>query len=362
MLALRNAPARYLLLTGGLWLTVFFLSRSLLLLTHWPEANAGAGDVLRLFGIGLLYDVAFLSYALLPLGLYLALCPPRLWQRRGHQLWLQGLLGATIFVMLFSAVAEWLFWDEFGVRFNFIAVDYLVYSDEVIQNIRESYPVGSLLTLLALLSAALTWSLRKPLQAILQAPAASRSARLGSIALLAGMATAALLLLDQDSPRGQGGNTYQHELASNGPYQFFAAFRNNELDYDQFYSSLPAEAAGRQLRAELAEPGTRFLSTDPLDIRREIDNPGQPRPLNIVLVTIESLSARYLGSFGDPRQLTPNLDRLRRESLFFSNFQATGTRTPAALVGGAHSPLLGAPRPPGGRLGPESEGTWRSCR
>ena len=331
MLALRNAPARYLLLTGGLWLTVFFLSRCLLLLTHWPEANAGAGDVLRLFGIGLLYDVAFLSYALLPLGLYLALCPPRLWQRRGHQLWLQGLLGATIFVMLFSAVAEWLFWDEFGVRFNFIAVDYLVYSDEVIQNIRESYPVGSLLTLLALLSAALTWSLRKPLQAILQAPAASRSARLGSIALLAGMATAALLLLDQDSPRGQGGNTYQHELASNGPYQFFAAFRNNELDYDQFYSSLPAEAAGRQLRAELAEPGTRFLSADPLDIRREIDNPGQPRPLNIVLVTIESLSAKYLGSFGDTRGLTPNLDRLRRESLAFTNVYATGTRTDRGL-------------------------------
>jgi len=74
--------------------------------------------------------------------------------------------------------------------------------------------------------------------------------------------------LGQDSPRGQGGNTYQHELASNGPYQFFAAFRNNELDYDQFYSSLPPEAAGRQLRAELAEPApvssalTRWISAE----------------------------------------------------------------------------------------------------
>ncbi|PAV49129.1 sulfatase [Pseudomonas sp. HAR-UPW-AIA-41] len=331
MPALRNASARYLLLIGGLWLTVFFLSRSLLLLTHWPEASASAGDVLRLFGIGLLYDLAFLSYALLPLGLYLALCPARLWQRRGHQLWLQALLGVTIFVMLFSAVAEWLFWDEFGVRFNFIAVDYLVYSDEVIQNIRESYPVNSLLTLLALLSASLTWALHKPLQAILQAPGASRGARLRSIALLAGMATSALLFLDQEIPRGQGGNTYQHELASNGPYQFFAAFRNNELDYDQFYSSLPADEAGRQLRAEVAEPNSRFLSTDPLDIRRDIDNPGQPRPLNIVLVTIESLSAKYLGSFGDSRGLTPNLDQLRRESLTFTNLYATGTRTDRGL-------------------------------
>ena len=51
----------------------------------------------------------------------------------------------------------------------------------------------------------------------------------------------------------------------------------------------------------------------------------------ITLVTIESLSAKYLGSFGDNRGLTPNLDKLRGESLFFSNFYATGTRTDRGL-------------------------------
>ena len=62
--------------------------------------------------------------------------------------------------MLFSAAAEWLFWDEFGVRFNFIAVDYLVYSDEVINNVLESYPIYPLLALLALLSVVATRLLR----------------------------------------------------------------------------------------------------------------------------------------------------------------------------------------------------------
>ena len=56
-----------------------------------------------------------------------------------------------------------------------------------------------------------------------------------------------------------------------------------------------------------------------------------PRKLNVVLVTIESLSAKYLGSFGDPRGLTPNLDALRQQSLFFNNFYATGTRTDRGL-------------------------------
>ncbi|HAV88023.1 MAG TPA: hypothetical protein DCW78_09235, partial [Pseudomonas sp.] len=62
---------------------------------------------------------------------------------------LRLLLVLSLYAMLFTAVAEWLFWDEFGVRFNFIAVDYLVYSDEVIHNIMESYPLFTLLGLLA---------------------------------------------------------------------------------------------------------------------------------------------------------------------------------------------------------------------
>ena len=39
---------------------------------------------------------------------------------------------------LLLPVAEWLFWDEFGGRFNFIAVDYLLYTHEVLGNIWES--------------------------------------------------------------------------------------------------------------------------------------------------------------------------------------------------------------------------------
>ncbi|PYY66664.1 sulfatase, partial [Pseudomonas jessenii] len=60
-------------------------------------------------------------------------------------------------------------------------------------------------------------------------------------------------------------------------------------------------------------------------------NPGAPRKPNIVLVTIESFSAKYMGSNGDTRNLTPNLDALRKQSLYFNNFYATGTRTDRGL-------------------------------
>ncbi|SDR74315.1 LTA synthase family protein [Pseudomonas oryzae] len=327
----RSAPLRYLSLLLACWLGVFVLTRSALLITHWSEAATSAAGLARLYLTGLAYDLGFLAYASLPLGLYLLLCPAGLWQRPGHRLWLHALLAASLFAMLFTALAEWLFWDEFGVRFNFIAVDYLVYSDEVLHNILESYPVFRLLGAIAALAVALALLLRPLSGRALASAMPTPRQRLAAVAVLAAGAGLALGLLDQQHPRGLGGNAYQHELANNGPYQFFAAFRNNELDYPQFYPTLADEQAAKILRDELQEPNARFDERAPLDIRRQIDNPGPPSKLNVVLVTIESLSAKYLGSFGDPRGLTPNLDRLRQQSLFFSNFYATGTRTDRGL-------------------------------
>jgi len=324
----KTAPMRFLLLVTGAWLAIFFLTRTVLLLTHLDEAGSG---FLSVFGIGLLYDLGFIAYAALPMGLYLLLCPPAVWRRRGHRWLLQGLLTVSLFAMLFTAVAEWLFWDEFGVRFNFIAVDYLVYSDEVLNNLLESYPIGKLLSLLAVLALVLSVVLRKPFNAAMNAPLPPLRGRLLNALGLLIVAGLSLQLLSQDSPRAQGGNAYQNELASNGPYQFFAAFRNNELDYPQFYSTLPADVVAQQIRAELSEPNARFVGNDPQDIRRDIDNPGTLRKPNIVLVTIESFSAKYMGSNGDQRNLTPNLDALRQQSLYFNNFYATGTRTDRGL-------------------------------
>jgi phosphoglycerol transferase MdoB-like AlkP superfamily enzyme len=324
----KTAPIRFLLLVTGAWLAIFTLTRTVLLLTHLDEAGSG---FLSVFGVGLLYDLGFIAYAALPMGLYLLLCPPALWRRRGHRWFLQGLLTVSLFAMLFVSVAEWLFWDEFGVRFNFIAVDYLVYSDEVLNNLLESYPIGTLLSILAVLAVAMSFALRKPFNSALDSPLPPLRKRLLNAVALLVVAGLSLQLLSQDAPRAQGGNAYQNELASNGPYQFFAAFRNNELDYPQFYSSLPPAVVAQQIRTELSEPNARFVGEDPQDIRRMIDNPGALRKPNIVLVTIESFSAKYMGSNGDNRNLTPNLDALRKQSLYFNNFYATGTRTDRGL-------------------------------
>src|SRR6185503_18119209 len=60
-------------------------------------------------------------------------------------------------------------------------------------------------------------------------------------------------------------------------------------------------------------------------------------------VSVESLGAEFLGAYDNPHGLTPNLDRLSRESLWFSAVYATGNRT----VRGLEALSLALPPSPG---------------
>lgn len=103
----RHAQSRFLALILLAWLLVFFLTRTALLLLHPAEAVSTPLDVLRIYGVGLAYDLAFLVYAALPLAFYLfVLCPNRLWATRAHRAFLYALTASSLFAMLFVATAE----------------------------------------------------------------------------------------------------------------------------------------------------------------------------------------------------------------------------------------------------------------
>jgi phosphoglycerol transferase MdoB-like AlkP superfamily enzyme len=74
-------------------------------------------------------------------------------------------------------------------------------------------------------------------------------------------------------------------------------------------------------------PNSHFISEDLNNTLRLVVNEGKNKKYNVMLVMIESLSAGYMGIYGDKKNLTPHIDALTQKSLFFSNFFATGTRT-----------------------------------
>ena len=312
-----------------LWMVIFFLTRLALLLTSWQNVPHSSSELFKIFATSFLYDSGFFAYAMILPIVYLCLIPEKIWAHRWHSYWLKGVAFISLYAIGFIAVAEYLFWKEFSVRFNFISIDYLIYRREVTDNIIQSYPVFFILPGIFFITLLLYQVIAPTLQtALVTHDKFSRRCLLSTALLLLPLCTFFTLTQNQ---RQISKNTYVNELASNGPYQFIAAFRNNELDFQQFYSQLPTDQADILIRSEVAEPNSHFVSLEPLDIRRNITNQGMENRANIILITVESLSSKFLGYFGDNHHLTPYLDALIKKSLFFDNFYATGTRTTRGL-------------------------------
>ncbi|PKM06289.1 MAG: sulfatase [Gammaproteobacteria bacterium HGW-Gammaproteobacteria-4] len=327
----------------ALWLSLALFTITRVVLLLWTGIGQVPITLLPcIFGKGLWFDLSALCFLMAPLLLYEALLPERWRAMRGQRV--LRLLSFWLLLALLLAVgmAEVTFWDEFSTRFNFIAVDYLVYTHEVIGNIAESYPVAWLLTGVAVIAATAVYALRHAIYAS-DANAPTRACRLAYAALAFALPVLSLVLADAEQMQGSG-NAYADELSGNGLFAFAAAARSNSLDYQRFYATLPQPQAD----AILSRLGaTRGLRASAASLSAPLPETGlgpfKRRPKNVVLISVESLSARFVGSYGSTEGLTPHLDRLAAAGLKFSQVFATGTRT----VRGLEALSLGTPPIPG---------------
>lgn len=311
----------------GVFLAISLLIRLALLARAVHDVSWDA-SILAALAWGLLFDAATAAWIALPWIVLLNLLPTRFFSRSWARPVVYLLAFTAIYLLLFGGVAEWFFWEEFGTRFNFIAVDYLVYTTEVIGNIRESYPVPAILVALVPITGLVCWLVWKTGLPTLwlngeHQPARRRWLAGGvwmAIALAAGTVVSSTWL-------PAFGNNFNRELARNGLWSLFAAFRNNELDYNQFYETLPIDQVFQSLRQELSEDGSVLLRPDAYDTLRLVRSPGPELHPNIIQITVESLSAEFIRALNPQAKLTPNLDALTPKSLIFTNLYATGTRT-----------------------------------
>jgi phosphoglycerol transferase MdoB-like AlkP superfamily enzyme len=295
------------------WLAAGFLLlhtglRAVLMAQTWHAAQLTFAASAAVMGTGLAFDLVVLALALPALLLLESTFGTRNPAGRMRRGLVLAAAAFGLFALGFGVMAEWFFWDEFGVRFNFIAVDYLVYTREVIGNIRESFPVGALLSALAVATLALVWVSRGWLVRAAM-PAASRRSRVAVWLASAAVAFGLSAAWSMDARRGA--NEYQKELSANGLYSLGYAFGNNEIDYFDFYATRPQRAATPAVLLP------RIVSAT--------------SPKNVVIVTLESLSSSYMAHGGNTNNLTPNLDRLAGQGLFLANLRATGNRTVRGL-------------------------------
>ncbi len=237
------------------------------------------------------------------------------------------LFSITVFIVVLlivqNAISEFFFWNEFGVRYNFIAVDYLVYTNTVIGNIMESYPVIPLFVCVALVSFIATYGIVKRSKSFL-AVLPSLGKKIKNTIIYVGLFIISLFAIPFLAQQEKSQNVFANELQANGLYRFYSAFKNSELDYETFYKTLPNDKAFAILQNQIS--GIKGNST-----LRTIKSDLPENHKNVVLITIESLSAEFLTEYGSTQKLTPFLDSLALESLQFSNFYAVGNRTVRGL-------------------------------
>lgn len=293
---------------------------------------------------GLWFDLHVLLLLSIPYLLLKILLPAQWPRGRTLNIFSRAFLFAWTFCWYFASASEIVFWDEFASRANFIAVDYLVYTQEVIGNIKESYPISQIIFILIVLSALTTYLLLRYFKVASLEMTKNRRVQFAVILIFAIPLSIKLHSLDQfEIP-----NSYANEASNNGAYSLFAAYYRNELQYSRFYKTIPQSEADAILKAlgVAREPMSNFTNhARALADTHEIGEMGPFRrvPKNVILITVESLSADYLGLFGNKKQLTPNLDRLAKEGYWFSHMFATGTRT----VRGLEALSLGIPPVPG---------------
>lgn len=339
-----------------LLLAVLFASlRTLLLLRNGSLAEQIPGAVLaESFLVGLRFDLAVSSYLLIPLFLGLVLLPGR---RKG---WLLPPFALLVGSLLFLGVAEAEFYREFESRFNALVFEYLSHPVIVAGMIWDGYPVlrysALALALIAAFGALLWWLQRRYL----------RQGESGPPLLRTIGATLALTLMVFLSRGGfaheplRWGDaffseaTFANHLALNG------LFTLGRSGWDKLYSKqsfwvkgLPAEEAREITRRMVTLPDEEPLQSDlyPLGRRRtaeagsvlSLKKEDPARPVNVVVILMESFSARYVGALGSDAGLTPEFDALARKGVLFERAFSSGTHTHQ----GVYASLTSFPNLPG---------------
>src|SRR5690242_16657212 len=107
-------PALIIILLAG----ISMLTRIALMLKAGKDVDYSLINLLGIFGIGLFYDILNALYFIIPLMLLGWVTPRRYAAKKGFKIAANVLVFILVFLLMINAVSEWIFWDEFGSRFN----------------------------------------------------------------------------------------------------------------------------------------------------------------------------------------------------------------------------------------------------
>lgn len=309
-------------------------------INNYPVLDFSVLSVLKTLGVRMLTTTVAFLFAMMPYMLYLLFLPQSKINTKGDKIITTTMYSVFVFISLFNAVASAVFWEEFQSAFNFIAVDYLVYTNEVIANIWQSYPVVPIISAIIALSAVVICFSYKYLFLAENSPRFfKRLFYTATYICICFLSYANIDISDLEISK----NRYNNELAKEGFYSLFSAFLKNEIIYDNFYLTQDTTENLAILQKKYQGNNITFISPKK-NIARQISSFRPESRANVIIVLMESMSAKYMDeNHPQTPSITPNLSKLAQEGLYFSNTYAIGTRS----VRGIEALTLSLPPLPG---------------
>jgi len=310
---------------------VLSLSRLILIIRHWDRVS----DVNGLWPViifGIRMDTILLCMLML-LPTILVLSIPSKWQQ--SRIWhsiLALVITAIGTFLVFMESATHSFIDQYDARPNRIFIEYLIYPKEVFSTLWAAYKSELLISTLAVsLTGFYFWKLNIRLK---------QSARPWSwqrrfsvlpfviILLFLGARSSFDHRAANISTAAFSSDHLVNDLALNSTYSMLYAIYSmrHESDAARFYPAMPRDEVIQRMQTSLNLPGNQIFNPDIPTLHHQTPTNYRDRPLNLVIILEESMGAAFVESLGG-LPLTPELEKLSTDGIWFSNLFATGTRS-----------------------------------
>lgn len=318
------APARVMMLL----LLVLSLSRLVIIAWYWDRVvvTDGIGFILIQ---GIRFDLVLMGMVLGPALLAAPWTAGRKWAAK---FWRFYMTVATVFVV-WVEMGTIPYIDQYDARPNYIYVEYLKYPQEVLGMLLASYGLLMVVTAAVTMGfGVLAWRLSRTLT--IKPAGLSIIGSLLLMPVLVVMIFAMIRSTLDHHPANPSTVAFTtdsmvNQLALNSPYNLIYAIYEQNRD-----SKRASGSYGRMNKSEVLSIVTETaglvdkvdLQSDTPSMHQQMASRRLEKPLNLVIVLEESLGAEFVGSLGG-KDLTPNLDALANEGIWFERLYATGTRS-----------------------------------
>lgn len=324
------------------WLALFGLFRLILVVATWPlHGDATPALLLGSFTHGLLFDLSMAVKVVAPFALWRIWRPAPTKVERGIAVTLFGLVA---FLCVFALTAEVEFYKEFQVRLGPLALEYFGKPENnrtVLGMIWHGYPVVRWMLVCFVIWGLFLWLGRRLLLRPLDSSDWQRRA-------LATLVVAAVTVIGarggfRGSPLRWGDsvfsqNSYANHMAQNGVFSLIDTMRHTRRGKaaSAWSKSLPVDSAVKITRELTLLPGETLEQPADFPLLRRSPPANlllRRPPKNVVLVMMESFSARFCGATGANYGATPHFDELARRGILFDRAFSMSTHTAQGVFG-----------------------------